>query len=949
MAVDFVFVQLFDAFLKNSFKDITVTLDTYSDLFEKNFNKVFEEIKMLNRFALYVNQLENSPKDLKEFKDDFFKKYTSLCSYQTDKVYAIEDPEHKEWLKDKYNSIQWNQWNAYAEYLKNKKCFSRKSIDSIGQLADRIIDRFEDPTLDNNIKVKGLLMGEVQSGKTCFFMATIHKAVDVGWRFIIVLAGLTDDLRFQTQERINEDFIGYTLSRESYYQNCGIRKLFNKYDYFHFEPITTLDKDFSKDQGSKILSKHNSVYVAVCKKNSRILNNLLEWLGGNPDNPDKNSDRREIAQNIPCLIIDDEADHASLNTKKEIDEYTAVNGAIRNLLKYFRKSAYLAVTATPYANLFINPQVLESDQIYQLPDLFPNNFIFVKLTPKGYTGVNELFGKDDNDPDCQSGQLEDQVIIPIENNVEEIFNNSLAKDASIDKLPPSLILALRYFFCCCVFKELTIDSHVSMLVNIDYRKSNHKSISDLIEDFWKAECNAIRLAQGLDKSELLSDERYLAYKKIWEEGCISNEFECSSNYTFEYLSKTEFDNIWKHSLFSAMEKIRLETINSDYRGDKLANIYKTYKNLKIILVGGYSLSRGVTIEGLCVSYLTRRTSAVDTLVQMGRFFGYRGYDTRIMKVWLTDVIKDMFKESCCAQKEFIEQVNIMNDHDQTPSTFGFKIHQAPAYLKLRIAARNKMHHSTNLTLDVNIAGQVLQSSKLPFDKDLLIKNKEIVAEFLSELNSNNVMKVSPDVTDYPDAYWDNVDSFQISKLVSEFNAIGWGEIMRADIAEYISKKLSDFKWTVTVLSNYRTLHDKLDLFNLGRKFVAIPSKVYLKRDDKKYIYFSSGSLMRGSDLSRRLSSEQISILKRDYPKDKELSNTAIARNKPRLNLNPQLIIYSVQPNFFKDPVFKKDYQDIICALGLAVPCTGDLERTRLKINYDVNDIYRYNLPDDYKY
>lgn len=578
MALDLRLYKAFDNLFDLIFKDLKVTINDYPKVFEENFERTKSGLKLTPFFS------SCSEEEFSELKYDLFNKYCNKFIYQSSEVIAIEAPEHVEWLKNKSSEINWNQWNVYSDYLESEKKYNKETIEEIGKLADKIIDRLEDPHSDTDIKVKGLLMGEVQSGKTSTYMAVLHKAIDVGWRFIIVLSGMTDDLRFQTQQRINSDLIGYALSEKSDHQNCGIREAFPKYNFVDFEALTTLNKDFSVTQLSTVLKKQkDAVYIAVCKKNSRILNNLINWLGGDPNSPKRNADRREIATKIPCLIVDDEADQASPNTSKEDQDFTAVNGAIRNLLQYFHKSAYLAVTATPYANIFINPQLQEQSDKTVLPDLFPNNFIFVKESPIGYTGVHQLFGVDENNTESNSNDLEDQVVITIPPNEEETLRKPIKKDAVIESLPPSLIKALRYFFCCCVYKEITVNSHLSMLVHVDFRRSNHKTISSLIKEFIEKEKNSVKLQQGLVESELESDRRYKEYKEIWDLGCFSKNVSKKTE-SFKKLSKRDFYSVWKNNLFESICKIGdPQTINSDYRGEKLADIYEKNKNSKLIL------------------------------------------------------------------------------------------------------------------------------------------------------------------------------------------------------------------------------------------------------------------------------------------------------------------------------------------------------------------------------
>ena len=938
MALDANLQKIFDGLLGANFSELNVTLDEYHQVFEEQFEKTRSSLQAIPNFSICTEE------DFTELKNELLIKYYAKCTYQSPEVFALADPNHIEWLDKKSPEINWNQWNIYSKYLETENKYSKENVKAIGQLADKIIDRLEDPHSEPDIKVKGLLIGEVQSGKTSTYMAVLHKAIDVGWRFIIILSGMTNDLRFQTQQRINSDFIGYALSETSDHQNCGIREAFPQDNFVDFEPLTTLNKDFSVTQLSTVLKKQkDSVYIAVCKKKSRILNNLINWLGGDPDNPKKNADRREIATKIPCLIVDDEADQASPNTRKETQEFSAVNGAIRNLLQYFHKSAYLAVTATPYANIFINPKFQEQPDKTALPDLFPNNFIFVKDTPIGYTGVHQLFGVDENNTESTNNELEDQVVITIPPNDEETLRKPIKKDTVIESLPPSLKRAVRYYFCCCVYKEITVNSHLSMLVHVDFRRINHKTISALIEKFIDNEKASIDVQQGLKESELESDARYKEYKEIWEQGCFSKQASKKTD-TFRNLSNRDFYTVWKNNFFESIDKINIQTINSDYRGEKLADIYEKIKNSKLILVGGYALSRGITIEGLCVTYLTRKSATIDTLLQMGRFFGYKNDDLKIMKIWLGQNLKEMFEEADKAQQEIITQVQIMNDHKQTPSTFGLKIHKAPAYLKLRIAARNKMYHSHDMTLGANIAGYTLQSSKLPFDVDLLKENREIVSSFLKEID-----KLTPrELKQFGDIVWRDIDSNLIAKLISNFNAFGWGDINKANISDFIKDKLSTEKWTVTVLSNQK-VHSKVDLFNIGQKVAVINSKVYTKEYNKgplgKYIYFEKGALMRGSDLTRRLSKTQKDALK-PYTASGEISNTTVVRNGPNLKLSPQLIIYSVEPNFYLEAVNEKEYKNLICGLGIGIPCTEDLGRFDLKIKYDVNDIYLLNLEQE---
>ena len=126
----------------------------------------------------------------------------------------------------------------------------------------------------------------------------------------------------------------------------------------------------------------NTTVVFVIKKNKSILNNLIRWLKSN------NADTRGVISKS-LLLSDDEADNASVNTNDPEKDPTAINKAIRELLKLFRQSSYLGITATPYANIFINP---DNEDEMRGDDLFPRDFIYALSPPTNYIGAEDIFG-----------------------------------------------------------------------------------------------------------------------------------------------------------------------------------------------------------------------------------------------------------------------------------------------------------------------------------------------------------------------------------------------------------------------------------------------------------------------------------------------------------------------------------------------------------------------------
>ena len=214
-----------------------------------------------------------------------------------------------------------------------------------------------DPKSEDDFQRRGLVLGDVQSGKTATYTAICNKAADTGYRVIIVLAGMMENLRRQTQERLDAEFSGrkseYFLDptkKEIRNEPVGVGRYGTSKRVASF---TSVVKDFDinvlKSNDLSLLSVSDPV-VFVVKKNKYILNNLIRWLRNNNTVLEQKID-------LPMLLIDDEADNASVNTNPEDEDPTKINEAIRTLLALFRKASYLGITATPYANIFIDPRL----------------------------------------------------------------------------------------------------------------------------------------------------------------------------------------------------------------------------------------------------------------------------------------------------------------------------------------------------------------------------------------------------------------------------------------------------------------------------------------------------------------------------------------------------------------------------------------------------------------
>lgn len=329
---------------------------------------------------------------------------------QMDLGIAIIDNKrlHQSWLPARRADLDFFFWKRYKAYLEEIKGWNSRVTGSLDRVSDEIVDLLGDPKSDEPFQRRGLVLGDVQSGKTANYTAICNKAADTGYNVIIILAGTMENLRQQTQERLDAEFSGrkseYLLDPKRDIENIPVGV--GKYGQDkRIESFTSVIKDFDKNilrQLSLSLQSVNTTVVFVVKKNKSILNNLIRWLKSN------NADARG-AINKSLLLIDDEADNASVNTNDPEKDPTAINKAIRELLKIFRQASYLGITATPYANIFINP---ESEDEMRGDDLFPRDFIYALSPPTDYIGAEDIFGGDEENPAKYKDVLE--AIYPIE-------------------------------------------------------------------------------------------------------------------------------------------------------------------------------------------------------------------------------------------------------------------------------------------------------------------------------------------------------------------------------------------------------------------------------------------------------------------------------------------------------------------------------------------------------
>ncbi|WP_255377077.1 Z1 domain-containing protein [Aerococcus sp. 1KP-2016] len=378
----------------------------------------------------------------------------------------LSSDENANWFIDTRVERGTIRHDAYEKYLADVEGYSIKVIDSMGKAMDKVMNNIGDPKSEGSFSKKGIVIGDVQSGKTSNFISLMNKAADSGYEIIVVTTGIIEKLRRQTQIRIEQGFVGkFTATSNRETQGKTVADFDNDQTTI---AVTNANKDFNIKTVSTMSlgtgSSNSPVVVAVIKKNKKSLEDLREWLGRN-NTIDPNDGRI----NKSLLFIDDEADNATINTRNEEDP-TTINKGIRNILNYFKRNSYVGFTATPFANVLIDHSVED--------DLFPEDFILVLDTPSNYMGANTIFPEDANYHNVLVTNDDAEEFIPIKIPKEE--RNSFI----VEELPASLIEAIRIFFLQNAIRDLRghKKKHRSMLVNVSHLNNIQEQVNDLITE-----------------------------------------------------------------------------------------------------------------------------------------------------------------------------------------------------------------------------------------------------------------------------------------------------------------------------------------------------------------------------------------------------------------------------------------------------------------------------------
>ena len=627
---------------------------------------------------------------------------------------VLGNPDVKRWLDNAKTDIEWIYWSAFRDYLANDEERAEKIIQENEKIIDNILDYSGDPRIEGSWSRKGLVMGNVQSGKTQNYLGLINKAMDAGYRIIILLGGHMNDLRKQTQERVDEGVIG----RESAHivqANLGIQNRIGvgKYRSEDVATVTSTIGDFNRNTANNLGIALNSLsdpIIFTVKKNTSILKNLYEWI--------KTKHMLDVEDgkklDLPLLFIDDEADFASVNTAAHRQDITATNKYIRQIIGLFNRSTYVAYTATPFANIFINPET--TDEMYG-DDLFPSDFMIRVPVPDNYLGQNFYFENQDYE------EINPVVIINDNEDMIPVKHNTMT---SVGPLSASMKDSIRAFVISCSLRDSRghENEHKTMMVNITHLNALQGQLTPMIEDYLKALKNSI--------DNIIND----SIDNVHANSTISSFHE---TFRSKFSVDESFDDVLKN-IRKAIHKIRVYGINTQSQQVLDYSIYPD--GLSAIVIGGHKLSRGLTLRGLSVSYFARNSKAYDTLMQMCRWFGYRPNYGDLCKVYLPIESNEWYTFIAEAINELYEELEIMSKQEKTPKEFGLKVrdHQG----SLIVTARTKMETAENSVITIDMWGQRQRRHRFYNNYDTNKNNLEVTERFYNQITANKDIKINED-------------------------------------------------------------------------------------------------------------------------------------------------------------------------------------------------------------
>lgn len=728
----------------------------------------------------------------------------TLCLVWVPSGQILEDMRgHREWLSGRKAQVDWNFWERYEAYLERRMNWPRQVIRRLDEVTDEVLSRIEDPSRDGAWDRRGLVVGRVQSGKTSTYIGLIAKAADAGYRLIIVLAGLHNSLRSQTQVRLDEGFLGFDTQRRLQKGGQTIRMGVGELPGFpalYVHPLTSSadNGDFSirVAQTQNVMIGGADPVVLVVKKNKSILANVTRWATTLKQVDDPVTGRK-VVPNVPILIIDDEADNASINTAEakgevptdengeRLDEVlpSTINGQIRALLRAFEKKAYVGYTATPFANILSQwngATDLHGD------DLFPRSFIVNLQPPSNYMGPAKVFGLT-RDTSRSRDEVEPLPLVREVADIDLWMPTRHKRVQQVDELPASLIEAVHAFILASAARAARGQGpmHNSMLVHVTRFTAVQAQVVEQLRDEVDRIRRRIRYGDG-DSPTSLWDE----LRDLWERDFVP---------TMERMPEEGTPVAWdevRANVPGVVSPIIVKEVNGTAK-DILDYVENAETGLTVIAVGGDKLSRGLTLEGLTVSYFLRASRMYDTLMQMGRWFGYRPGYADLCRLYTTPELVRWYSQITDANEELMQLFDEMVASRQTPETFGLRVKKSPD--GLMVTAPAKMRYSKTVRMGFN--NSTPETTVFSINGEELKKNLSATDKLVEELEPARGVPIS---AGRPTRVWQGVDAEPVLRFLSSYTT--HPEAMKANspaLHQFVEARVAIGEltdWTVALIS-----------------------------------------------------------------------------------------------------------------------------------------------------
>lgn len=773
--------------------DLALAIQLTVKLVMSNETPTREQIEQEARRVLQM--LHAGKQAIEVTEEELVRQVEARCNIFVPTGSFLQDAKgHVEWLTQRRGQIEWNFWERYRRWLEEVEDLQPAAIRRLDETTSEVLRFLEDPKRSGPWDRRGMVVGQVQSGKTANYIGLISKAADAGYRLIVVLAGLHNSLRAQTQLRLDQGFLGYDTQRRMLNgktELMGVGEMKGARIY----PVHTLtnsaelgDFKLSVARQALVMVGGTDPIVLVVKKNKSILTNLLRWATFLSERLDPSSDHSSV-KGVPLLVIDDEADNASVDTSNRRHEDietaeetspTAINGLIRQLLNSFEQSAYVGYTATPFANILIfkdaaSPKYGE--------DLFPRSFIVRLPAPSNYFGPLVVFG---SKQDIAAG-LDATPGLPIVRVVSDYaswIRDRHKSDLRPGALPASVRKALQSFVLVCAARAARGQErvHNSMLIHVTQFQAVQAQVFEQVRDEVQYMQQRLKRGDGIREDPLAAE-----LQRLWQDDFVATSREMSR----DEQPAPEWGGV-RERLYEAASKIEIHIVNGTVR-DAL-QYYEHPEGLNLIAIGGNKLSRGLTLEGLSVSYYLRASRMYDTLMQMGRWFGYRTNYEDLCRLFTTQELRDWYSDITVANEELLRMLDEMAAVGATPEQFGLRIRTHPDGLMVTAAA--KMRHGEKVML--SLAGTLPETLALDTSPRIIHQNYEAASELVESLG------VPPPAVSHESYVWEGISPDHVLAFLLRYSPHERArKVQREPLMRYIEGRIADgelINWTVALIS-----------------------------------------------------------------------------------------------------------------------------------------------------